>query len=90
MIKLKEINPRIAADFIHLKKFCNYDENYPLDGVALKEKKGSRIFCFAFYDFDRGRSSNPPECCIKNRCPHYYFVDPRQTKLSDFEIRNFS
>ena len=80
---LKEINPRLANEFIHLKEFCTYDGmNYLDNGIALKEKKSNKIFCFKDYDLWRDRG-NYFECKYSD-CKYYCIVNSNQTKLDDF------
>ncbi len=81
---LKNVNPRIASEFIQLKGFCSY-ESYEFDilgSIALKEKKSNRIYCFKYYDFLRGRGK--VEECDKEKCPFFCFVDSRQRKITDY------
>lgn len=67
---LKIINPKIAKEFTHLEKFCNYDEHADItEGIALKEKTTARVFCFKEYDFWRGRGNYSE--CKKSDCKHY-------------------
>lgn len=79
---LREINTRLANEFIHLKEFCSYDENHLSNGIALKEKITGKVFCFKYYDLWRGRGNYSE--CKGLECKFYYYVDPRQTKITKF------
>ena len=87
MVTLKEIaEESIISEFEHLKGFCNYDENYLDDGVALKNKVTGRIRCFQWYDFHRGRGD------IKDwgfsGCKYFCYVLPNHTRTTLLDFIN--
>lgn len=80
---LRVINPKLAKEFTHLENFCKYDEHSDItEGIALKEIRTARVFCFMNYDFWRGRGNYSE--CQKSDCKHYCFVSPDQRSLADF------
>jgi hypothetical protein len=75
--------PEMYKDFKVQKNFCSYSGYCLLpDGVALKNKKNGRIYCFQYVNLERGRGE--PKPCLKGECRYYIYVNPNQTKLTDF------
>lgn len=79
---IKEASKVLGKELYQLKNFCSCLENDLDNGVALKDKKSGRIFCFEYFDFQRGRGE--PYNCRKSKCKFFCYVNTAQTKLTDF------
>lgn len=81
---IEEVSKQFNKELYQLKNFCSFvhDDADLEDGVALKDKKSGRIFCFEYFDFQRGRGELYD--CRKSKCKFYCYVNKSQTKLTDF------